>query len=352
MLKIKNILCKAIHICYIVKVILGIALNRCIHSKKVYLIGTPWHGNIGDQTLVIAEKYILNKVFSEHKIIEIPSRIYNSKWKKYFGLNITAKDYIFLQGGGNLGTLYINEEHFHRDIIKKHPNNKIVIMPMSIFFHDNDLGKKELEISREIYNAHKNLTIISRDEISYNFAKKNFDKVNNILAPDSVTALEDIVPKNTFKRNGICFFMRNDIEKVVSSETIRAIKNYADKNQIKYVLSDTADNNSYRTDSDRKKVIFSRWKLAQKARLVITDRYHGVIFAVITHTPIVVFKSYDSKISSGVKWFSDLPWVHYVDSQDMQTIKDLINFYCLGDEYKIEKNSKCRDILLEKMKYL
>lgn len=320
------------------------------YNKKLFLIGTPWHGNIGDQALVLAEKYILKKFFSNFKIIEIPSEVYNSKWPKFLGLGINKTDMIFLQGGGNLGTLYINEEIFHRNIVKKYPDNKIIIMPMSIFFHDNEFGKNELKKSSMIYNKHKNLTIISRDEISYNFSKKYFNKVNNILAPDSVTSLEDVVTFYNVKRKGICFFLRTDIEKVVKDDSINKIKDFLDKNKIKYILSDTADNNSYRTDKTRKKVVFSRWKYAQSSRLVITDRYHGVIFAVITHTPVIVFKSFDTKISSGVKWFKDLEWVHYMDSNDLNNIFKIIDKYCLHEEYKIKTTSKCKDVVINTIK--
>lgn len=320
------------------------------YNKKVFLIGRPWHGNIGDQALVLAEKYILKKVLPEFKIIEMPSEVYNSKWTKFFGIEINKKEMIFLQGGGNLGTLYINEEIFHRDIVKKYPNNKIIIMPMSIFFHDNEFGKNELKKSAMIYNKHKDFTIISRDEISYNFAKKYFGKVNNILAPDSVTSLEDIVSLCNIRRKGICFFLRKDIEKVVTDDSINKIKDFLDKNKLNYILSDTADNNSYRTDDARKKSISSRWKYAQSSRLVITDRYHGVVFAVITHTPVIVFKSFDTKISSGVKWFEDLEWVHYVDSNDLNNIFKIIDKYCLHEEYKIKTTSKCKDIVIKKVK--
>lgn len=320
------------------------------YDKKIFLIGTPWHGNIGDQALVIAEKYIINRVVSNYRLIEIPSVVYNSIWVKFLGLKINKKDIIFLQGGGNLGTIYINEEIFHRNIVQKYPNNKIIIMPMSIFFHDNEFGKNELKKSAMIYNKHKDFTIISRDEISYNFAKKYFGKVNNILSPDSVTSLENIVSLCDIRRKGICFFLRKDIEKVVTDDSINKIKDFLDKNKINYILSDTADNNSYRTDDARKKIISSRWKYAQSSRLVITDRYHGVIFAVITHTPVIVFKSFDTKISSGVKWFEDLEWVHYVDSNDLNNIFKIIDKYCLHEEYKVKTTSKCKDIVIKKVK--
>lgn len=323
-----------------------------IDKKKVFLIGTPWHGNIGDQALVLAEKYLLKKVFNnnEYELIEIPSMIYNGYFVKIFGLKIEKDDFIFLQGGGNLGTLYLNEEYFHREVVKNFPDNKIIIMPMSIYFHDSEYGKEELNKSSIIYNRHKYLTILERDKISYDFAKKYFNKVNNILVPDSVTSLENIIEFKNFKRDGICFFLRNDIEKIVEDKNIDDIKKFLEINKIKYIVSDTFNKNEYKNDFSRREIVTEKWNLAQSSRLVITDRYHGVIFAVITHTPVIVFKSFDTKISSGVKWFKDLEWVYYVDSKNLDSVFKIIDKYCLHDEYKIKTTSECKNIIINKLK--
>ena len=40
-------------------------------------------------------------------------------------------------------------------------------------------------------------------------------------------------------------------------------------------------------------------------KLIITDRYHGTIFSLIAGTPVIVLKTSDHKLSSGVKWFPE-----------------------------------------------
>lgn len=319
------------------------------YDKKIFLIGTPWYGNLGDHAITLGEKFIIKENFPDHKIIDIPYNVYFSKLSKIFRLKINSNDIIYLQGGGNLGSLYPQEENLRRDVIKKYKRNKIIVMPVSIFFHNNDFGKMELEKSSKIYNNHTNLTIISRDEASYDFAKKHFYKVNNILAPDAVTSLDGILSDINVNRKGVQFFLRKDIEKILSDDVINKIKHYLDKNDIQYNISDTTVPYEVR-EKQRKKEVFSRLIMARKARLVITDRYHGLIFSVITHTPVIVFKSFDTKISSGVKWFKDLEWVHYVDSNNLDSIFKTIDKYCLHDEYKIRTTSKCKDIVIKKVK--
>lgn len=337
--KIKNIFYKLI-LYYKIKLMIS------KYKKRIFLIGTPWYGNLGDHAITLGEIYILKKNFPDCKIIDIPYGIYFSKMGKRFGFNINSNDVIYLQGGGNLGSLYPQEEKLRRDVISRYKENKIVIMPVSIFFHNNNFGKNELDKSKKIYNAHFDLTIISRDEASYTFAKKHFNKVNNVLAPDAVTSLDGIMSDKKFERYGIQFFFRKDIEKILSDDVIKKIKVYLNKKDIQYNVSDTTVPYEVK-ERQRKKEVFSKLILARKAKLVITDRYHGVIFSVITHTPVIVFKSFDTKISSGVKWFKDLEWVHYIDSNNMEEIYKLIDFYCSGDEYKVSKFSKCKEIIFD-----
>ena len=39
-------------------------------------------------------------------------------------------------------------------------------------------------------------------------------------------------------------------------------------------------------------------------RLIVTDKYHGLIFSLISNTPVVVLRTKDHKVISGYEWFS------------------------------------------------
>ena len=53
----------------------------------------------------------------------------------------------------------------------------------------------------------------------------------------------------------------------------------------------------------RKDVIENEIKFYSQFKMIVTDRYHGMIFALIANTPVIVLPSTDHKLSSGVKWF-------------------------------------------------
>lgn len=321
-------------------------------KRRIFLIGTPWYGNLGDQAITLGEEYSLRKTYPDRTIISIPTAIFYSKLAKAFGLGIKTDDVIFIQGGGNLGSLYLNEEQMHRDVIRKYAENQIIMMPVSIFFHNNDYGRKELEISKEIYNHARDLTIFTRDEESFKYAVANFSKVKSVLIPDIVTVLDSnlsfIDPVlDTSERKGVLFVLRADQEKILSNDTVNALKKYLSGKRVPFHVIDT--NVSYPVYGHmRKKEVGKLLQNFLNTKLVITDRFHGLIFSVITHTPVIVFKSFDTKISSGVKWFQDLPWVHYVDTDDISKLKSVIERYS-HMPHKIAQGTRCREIVLKRM---
>ena len=300
-------------------------------GKKIFLMGTPRHGNLGDQAIILGELHVLKKIFPEHNIIEIPYDYLTGElgeflWRLGLQKHIRRDDVIFLHGGGNLGNLWLNEENLRRKLIEKFPQNKIVVFPQSIHFTDNDAGRRELAISQKIYNAHKNLHLMTRDDVSFAFAKKFFPQVNNYLLTDSATALQGIMDDVDVERQGVLFILRRDKEKIRDDAKIQRLQNYLTEKNISFEVTDTVINERVTSDSREEKIRDVLSKI-RRSRLVITDRFHGVIFAVITRTPVLAFKSFDTKISSGIKWFKNIPSVFYGEDQDWSSVKNFIDKY-------------------------
>lgn len=321
-------------------------LKSMIHRKHIYLMSTPWHGNLGDQAIILAEYQILEEFFPNYCIIEIPTEVIKHMMKHHmFCVKIRKDDIIVLPGGGNLGSLYEDEEIVHRWVIDKFSDNEIIYMPQSVFFDDTEEGRKSLEKSKVVYGQARSLTIIERDVISYNYAKENFPTVHHLLAPDTVTILSGFDSKERILRDGVCFFLRTDKEKVLSSNLVCDLQKWLAEKGIKYISTDTVIDHGLKTNSSRWKAVRRRLMMARKSRLVITDRYHGTIFAIITNTPVIVFKSYDTKISSGIRWFENLDWVHYAEKMEINKIINLINYYCAADEVHIHQCNECGEKL-------
>lgn len=270
-------------------------------NKKIYLLGAPLHGNLGDHAQTYCSQKWFEKNYPEFQIITLSTMsLLRSNWKL---LNIIIdklndNDLIFLHSGYHTTDIYPYEEELEKRVVKYMQNNKIILLPQTIHFINKD---KEKEIS-DIFNAHNNLTILCRDEISFATAKKIFANCKLELFPDIVTTMIGL-KEYPGSRAGILFCMRNDIEAFYSSNNIdQLIEEYKKYGRVD--RTDTTIDADYRNLSKNREVILEKtWKEYSEYKLIITDRYHGTIFSIIAGTPVIVLGTTDHKLVSGVKWF-------------------------------------------------
>ena len=268
----------------------------------------------------MGELRILKDYFPDHAIIEIPRDYLTGELGKIFnalgfGKRIRQDDVIFLNGGGNLGNLWVNEENLRRSLIKTFADNKLVVFPQSIYFSADDAGRRELATSQQIYNAHKDFHLMTRDENSFSLAQKIFPQIHNYLLPDAATALQGLLDDVDVERKGVLFVLRGDKEKARDDDAIQRLQKYFAEKNIPFDVTDTIIDGKVTADNRAEKVRDVLMKI-RKSKLVVTDRFHGVIFSFVTRTPVLAFKSFDTKISSGIKWFKNLPSIFYAEGQD------------------------------------
>ena len=317
-------------------------------SKRIFLMSTPWHGNLGDQAIILAEYQVLKRAFPDYTIIEYPTEVIRKLLMRFdWKPAMHGDDIIAMPGGGNLGSLYPEEEEVHRWIVENYSKQKIFFMSQSLFFSEDEQGKVELKKSQSVYSKAHDLIIIERDHISHSYGKEKSPTAKHMLAPDTVTALSVERYLEAKERTGVCFFLRHDKEKVLADTFVESLMEWLVQHRVDYHRSDTVITKSLRTQSQRRKAVAEKLNLARGARVVVTDRYHGVIFSVITHTPVIVFKSYDTKISAGIRWFQDLEWVHYAEKMEFDEIRRLLEYYCANEEVSIATYSRCGDFVMQ-----
>jgi len=280
--------------------------------KRMILMGIPHHGNLGDNAIALAEEEIIKKIFPNYELLQIPEKFLSkcvNKAKQY----IQDDDVIFLHGGGNIGDTYIVPEKGRREVIKLFPNNKIIILPQTAYFEQDDNGRKELEISKEVYNNHKNLVILAREEMSYNFMKKHFYNAKVYLTPDIVMTMYKGSKK---ARKGALLLFREDKEKTLQDSNIEKIKQIVNINYQKVILSDMhlGEDVINVAGKIRTKALENKFEQFQTSEIVITDRLHGMIFAAITETPCIVFKSFNHKITESYKWLEKLEYIQMCEN--------------------------------------
>lgn len=304
---------------------LEMKINK-IHNKLekcIIFIAVPTHGNLGDQAIVYAQYRIFEKLGLKDNIIEIKSHEYNMFNEKIEKV-IKPNDTIVIDGGGNMGTLWMHEEYKMRDIITRFKNNKIIIFPETVFYSDDILGKNEFEKSKSIYGNHKNLHICVRDKRSYDLIKESYKLANIKYTPDIVLFVDNF--KTYSERKDAIMCIRRDKERVTNTITIEKIEKILFKNNLKVSYSSTIIEGTV-SKKNRERVLYKKWEEFSSAKIVITDRLHGMIFSAITGTPCIALNNCNGKVKGVYEWIKSLPYICFCENIENieKDIEKLIN---------------------------
>lgn len=303
-------------------------------KKKDYiLLDTPTHGNLGDHAIVMAEEQMIlaqGKSYTELTAGQINLR------EKWLARVTPSRKTILMPGGGFLGSIWPVEEERFRRILEAFKKNEIIVFPQTVIFDmETEQGRKYFEESHRIYSAHKNLTVFVREKKSFEFMAQYMPEVNTILVPDVVTYLDLQIDGGD--RNGILFCMRSDREKNVKDEELAEISTLTNRKypaqRIEYI--DTVIRKTVSVNEREKEV---RKKLTQfkNAKLVITDRLHGMIFAAITNTPCIAMGNSNGKIKGVYEWIKSNRYVIYVDG--MQEFAAALDRLDIDQKYQYDRN--------------
>ena len=280
-----------------------ISQNALRDGHNIWYFGVPTHQNLGDQ----AQKFVilswLARNYPDHRVIKIPSVCFNGGVRRTISAireAISPEDLIVMQSGHTMDGLH-PDETAHRAIPDAFPDNRVVFFPTSIEFASRGGMRKD---ARAI-NKHPRTLFLARDPVSAGKARDLYPDIDVRLYPDVVTSL---IGRYRFResRSGLLLCTRNDGEKLYSYEEIDCL---ADKLTALGPLDrtdTTVDWKSVGLDSDE------AWKRIEgvidsysRYRVVVTDRYHGTIFARIAGTPVVVLRTTDHKVTSGAEWFTN-----------------------------------------------
>lgn len=310
-------------------------------DKKIILMQTPTHKNLGDHAIAYAERKFAEDNFKDYKIIEIPFKeVMSNSYdiKKVMMPN----DIIFIIGGGNMTDMYIEEEYMRRFIIKTFKRFKIISFPQTISFSDTTLGKFEIRKSIKTYGKHKNLTIVAREYKSYNLMKKIYNKNNILVTPDIVLYLNKC---NEFNREGCTILLREDKERVRTKEFDEIIMKSVKASFNKVLIDDTVVEKDVSLDK-REYKLNEIWKKISKSEIVITDRLHGMIFCAITATPCIVLRNSNHKIEESYNaWLKDLGYIKLIDESLSieldEIIKELRDRKSTRKHFNMHKDKFC-----------
>jgi exopolysaccharide biosynthesis predicted pyruvyltransferase EpsI len=298
----------------------------------VALIDWPSYGNVGDHLIYLGTLAVLRRLDVDVGYVADLGSYDARALRRVLG----EPPVILLAGGGNFGDAYPEFQQVRERIILDFPGAVIVQLPQTFEFNE----PLALARTAALLNAHENVTLLWRDTISLERAQHHFAS-DNRLCPDCAFGLPPIgrpVPtvdqvwltRTDSERRQPRLLPPPDVDAVVADWLFLEEDHRTPLEKRLQQMAIRLTRATSRTPSwavrfgpasasvrDR----FSRQRLAAgvevvgAGRVLVTDRLHGHILAVLLGVPHVVVDTGYGKIQRFVDtWTRDLPGVNLADS--------------------------------------
>jgi pyruvyl transferase EpsI len=282
--------------------------------NKIVWLGAfpPMHSNMGDHAQTLAAEQYFNNEFPDYHVICLNRNQISIPLLKKISSTLNSNDLVFIHSSGDFGSKYYDVEKSYcklrKEIINIFNKNKIINLPTTVFYENNERGKRILEDDRQFYK-NKNVTILGRESVSADFLASNFE-CNSSFFPDFVFYLKPTMIKKP--RKGALLLLRSDEESGLSNEEKTKLIYLAQKYTSVVHDRDILKSSIPVVAFIRQNYIDSICRIYQNYEFVITDRLHGMIIAVITKTPCIAISggiphkisAYQSFLSESVEFIN------------------------------------------------
>lgn len=299
-------------------------------SKRCFIFLAADYGNIGDIAISTAQKQYLESVLPDYEIISIPisqTRFVLGSIKK----QVRADDIITIIGGGNMGGIYPDIEELRQLVIKSFPSNRIVCFPQTLDWDGSAKSNRALKTIVKTYTKHSDIHIFARESITFSKLKEIFRKHKNVsigLVPDIVMSAtaESLGATDCLEPLSILRCLRDDKEVALSTTQYAVIDKALVETSYNIKKTDTHAGGSQLGDAHCAKLLSDKLTQFRAAKLVITDRLHGMILCLLSGTPCLVLPNSNHKIrQTQLDWLRDHPRLVFLELEKINNISESIN---------------------------
>lgn len=144
-------------------------------SRPVALLDIPNHQNVGDHMIVCGELEYLRKLGVDIAYVSDRRRFREQELRRRM-----PKGTILIHGGGNFGDIWVESQHFREALASMFPQYEIVQLPQSVFYRD---PQKALGAGLS-FGKHGAFTVIVRESESLDRCARLMPNVARRLIPD------------------------------------------------------------------------------------------------------------------------------------------------------------------------
>ena len=145
-------------------------------------------------------------------------------------------------------------------------------------------------------SEHPNLHLAARERMSLERMNKLFPKADALLTPDIVLSLPPIEPSVPIQRHSLCLCLRADKERRIGPDVASAFARAAGNRFGEVFSTDTMHPSNFLSPEEGEAAVYDKIAELAQARLVVTDRIHGMIFCALSGTPCIALDNSNGKV--------------------------------------------------------
>ncbi|MEO9225228.1 MAG: polysaccharide pyruvyl transferase family protein [Gemmatimonadaceae bacterium] len=181
-------------------------------GAQVALLDFARHFNVGDAAIWLGEMAALSQSGVRARDIRYMCDL-ASYDESTLRRSVGPNGVILFHGGGNFGDLWPGHQQFRESIVAAFPDRRIVILPQSIHFRD----ASSLHTTAQLFNRHPSLTILARDTYSLELLQQHF-KAAAHLCPDMAFCIGPLAREKPDR--DIVYMARADQESVTGGTDV------------------------------------------------------------------------------------------------------------------------------------
>ena len=284
------------------------------HTSAI-LVDTPIHENLGDSFIWLGQEMAMSKLGITIDASCTSDRCTPLTTPRNGSTpiildNVTISNQIILaHGGGNFGDLYPWSNELRLHIMQNFPENMIILFPQSIYYKNESIAIEDASK----YKEYKNLHLMARSRRSKEILDTIFhENAHRYLLPDSALLIGSIEPLCTPTKD-VLFLKRTDDESIV--ENVDLLKQSGLHYETKDWFTDEQskmDFNIYYSKNPSNEARLPKYRLDYSNRLfcqyrvILTDRLHATILALLMDKPVVALENNYGKIGSVLETMEDI----------------------------------------------
>jgi len=281
-------------------------------GRPVALVNYPNHANPGDNAIWLGTLATLRR-------LDVPVG-YTSTWRAFDEVAMRraiGDGTLLLNGGGNFGDLHRGQQQLREHVLARCTDRPVVQLPQSIWFRSDD----NRDVMRRLCGAHPAFSLLVREDQSAELARRWFD-VPVILCPDMAFGL-GAMDRTAPPSRSLVAIMRADSESVprvlppelrasdwIAGDLAAGMTQYERRVlRVNRALVELAGGDERRaqrrglTLSATFEILARAWvrrgvEVVSEAAVLITDRLHAHLFAILLGIPHVVLDNSYGKVRS------------------------------------------------------